>query len=322
MKLNSGYEMPDLGLGTWKSQPGEVGQAVEAALDAGYKHIDGAWVYFNEHEVGNAIQNKIADGTIKREDLFITTKLWCSFHQPADVRNAFMNSLKKLKLDYIDLYLMHFPVGFKRDPDDEEEAFVPLIDGKLVYDPVDYMETWKAMEELQKEGLVRSIGVSNFNWHQCERVMKEGNIPPAVNQIEVNPYLPNNDDINWCQKNGIAVTAYSPFGSPDRPWSGDEKPLLQDDKLVALSEKYNKNVGQVVIKYLLQRGLIVIPKSVTPSRIQGNIKVYDFELTKEDCKEIEDIKTRRRCCFGPDTPFFPGIFTQKYFPFPDGEYSE
>jgi len=321
MKLNSGYEMPDIGLGTWKSKPGEVGQAVEVALDAGYKHIDGAWVYFNEDEVGDAIQKKLADNTIKREELFVTTKLWCNFHQPSDVRMAFMKSLTALKLDYIDLYLMHFPVGFKRDPDEDiDGVFMPLIDGELVFDTIDYVETWKANGGMKKEGLVRSIGVSNFNKHQCKRIMEECETPPAVNQIEIHPYLPNNDDVNWCQENGIVVTSYSPFGSPDRPWAKDEKPILGDEKIVALAEKYDKNAGQVVLRYLYQRKLIIIPKSVTPSRIRGNLEIFDFELSREDCKVFEEMTTTRRVCWGPDV--FPTIAAAKYFPFPDGEYKE
>jgi len=321
MKLNSGYEMPNVGLGTWKSKPGEVGQAVEVALDAGYKHIDGAWVYFNEGEVGDAIQKKINDGTIKREDLFVTTKLWCNFHQPCDVEMAFMKSLKALKLDYIDLYLMHFPVGFKWNRDEEiDGVFMPLIDGELQFDTVDYIETWKAMEELQKKGLVRSIGVSNFNRHQCKRIVETCEIPPAVNQIEIHPYLPNNEDINWCQENGIVVTSYSPFGSPDRPWAKDEKQILSDEKIVALAEKYNKNPGQVVLRYLHQRNLIIIPKSVTPERIRGNLDIFDFELSADDCKIFEEMTMRRRVCWTPD--IFPTIANAKYFPFPDGEYKE
>jgi len=317
MKLNSGHEMPNIGLGTWKSEPGQVGQAVEAALDAGYKHIDCAWIYFNEKEVGEALKKKFDDGTIKREDLFVTTKLWNTFHQPSDVKDAFMKSLTALGLDYIDLYLIHFPVGFTKNGDSP----MSMKDGKLDIDPVDYVDTWKAMEQLQKEGLVRSIGVSNFNWRQVERITKHCDIKPAVNQIEVHPFLPCNDDVEWCQKNGIAVTAYSPFGSPDRQWAvKDEKTVLGDERVAALAEKYGKNVGQIVLRYLLQRNLIVIPKSVTPSRIQGNLKITDFELSAEDCKIIEGMNINRRACW--PTEVFPGIREAKYFPFPDGEYSE
>jgi len=317
MKLNTGYEMPNVGLGTWKSEPGQVGQAVEAALDAGYKHIDCAWMYQNEKEVGAAIKKKLDDKTIKREDLFVTTKLWNTFHQPADVKDAFMKSLTDLGLEYLDLYLIHFPVGFTKKGEEPYQ----IEDGKLVIDPVDYVETWKAMEKLQKEGLVRSIGVSNFNWKQVERIIKNSEITPAVNQIEIHPFLANNADVEWCQKNGIVVTAYSPFGSPDRQWAAkDEKTVLSDPKITALAEKYGKNVGQIVLRYLLQRNLIVIPKSVTPSRIQGNLKVNDFELSAEDFKIIEGMNINRRACWPTDV--FAGLGEAKYFPFPEGEYKE
>jgi len=317
MKLNSGYEMPNIGLGTWKSDPGQVGQAVEAALDAGYKHIDCAWVYMNEKEVGEAIKKKLDDKTIKREDLFVTTKLWNTFHQPSDVKAAFMQSLTALGLDYLDLYLIHFPVGFTKNGNNP----MSQKDGKLDIDPVDYVDTWKELEKLQKEGLVRSIGVSNFNWHQVDRIVKNSSVKPAVNQIEVHPFLSNDEDVEWCQKNGIAVTAYSPFGSPDRQWAEkEEKTVLGDPKIVALAAKYSKNVGQIVLRYLLQRNLIVIPKSVTPSRIQGNLQINDFEISAEDCKEIASLNINRRACW--PTTVFAGIGEAKYFPFPDGQYTE
>jgi len=317
MKLNSGYEIPNVGLGTWKADPGQVGLAVEAALDAGYKHIDCAWVYFNEKEIGEAIKKKVDDGTIKREELFVTTKLWNTFHQPADVKDAFMKSLTDLGLDYIDLYLIHFPVGFTKDGDNQ----YPMKDGKLDIDPVDYVETWKALEKLQKEGLVRSIGVSNFNWKQIERIMKTCEITPAMNQIEIHPFFGNDEEVEWCQKNGIAVTAYSPFGSPDRRWATkDEKTILSDPRVITLAEKYGKNVGQIVLRYLLQRNLIVIPKSVTASRIAGNLKISDFELSSEDFDIIAEMNTRKR--FTWPTVGVPGLSEAKYFPFPEGEYNE
>jgi len=263
--------MDSVGLGTWKSKPGEVRQAVEAAIDSGYRHIDCAWCYANEEEVGAGLECKLKAGKVKREELFITSKLWCCFHEPSRVRGAVMETLKWLKLDYLDLYLMHNPVGYKFV---EGKPFPLLENGKMENNDIDYMDTWKEMEKLQKEGLVKSIGVSNFNSVQLARVIKEGNIKPAVNQIEIHPYFTQEPLVDFCQKNDVVVTAYSPFASPDNPWLKEGyKSVLDDSKIKEIADKLKRTPAQVILRYLIQRGLIVIPKSVTPSRIDANYKV-------------------------------------------------
>jgi len=209
IKLNNGFDLKMIGLGTWKATNEEVKVAVETAIDAGYRHIDCAWEYGNEVGVGLGIENKIIDKTVTRKDLFITSKLWNDHHEIEHVKPAFMESLNRLKLQYLDLYLMHFPTGYKKEK---------TADGEDIYSDVDYITTWKEMEKLVKDGFVRSIGVSNFNQFQLNRLLQVAEIKPVVNQIEVHPFLTNEKLVEFCQQNQVVVTAFSPFASPDRPW--------------------------------------------------------------------------------------------------------
>ncbi|CRL05748.1 CLUMA_CG018777, isoform A [Clunio marinus] len=200
VQLNNGLTMPIFGLGTWGSPPGQVEQAVKDAIDAGYRSIDCAHVYRNEHEVGTAVNEKISEGVVKREDLFITSKLWNTFHHPKSVRKAIETSLKNLKLSYLDLYLVHWPMSYKEDgdnlfPKDNKGMF---IDGK-----VDYVDTWKAMEELVDAGLTKSIGISNFNKGQIERLVANARILPATNQVECHPYLNQKRLKDFCETKKI-----------------------------------------------------------------------------------------------------------------------
>ncbi|CAH2101485.1 unnamed protein product [Euphydryas editha] len=311
VKFSNGYECPILGIGTWKSKPGEVTQAVKDAIDIGYRHIDCAFVYGNEKEVGEAITQKIADGTVKREDLFITSKLWNTFHRPDLVRGALQQTLKNLNLQYLDLYLIHWPQAYKEDG----ELFPADESGKILFSDVDYVDTWKAMEPLVNEGLVKSLGISNFNSKQVKRLLEHATVKPVVNQVECHPYLNQVRLKQFCESHGILLTAYSPLGSPDRPWAkpGDTQ-LLDDPKLKAIADKIGKTVAQVLIRYQIDRGIIVIPKSVNKSRIASNFDVFDFKLSAEDLQLINSFD-----CNGRFVPMTASL-GHKYHPFENDEF--
>ncbi|CAG9864604.1 unnamed protein product [Phyllotreta striolata] len=296
VKLNNGREIPVFGLGTWKSKPGEVTQAVKDAIDAGYRHIDCAHYYENEAEVGVAIRDKISSGVVKREDLFVTSKLWSTFLRPDLVEGSLRTSLKNLGLEYLDLYLIHWPCALK-----EGGAFLPKRPDHEVlsiFSDVDYVDTWKAMEDVAKKGLAKSIGVSNFSKRQLERILEIATIKPVNNQIECHPYLNQKKLIAFCKSKNIAVTAYSPLGSPDRPWAKPGDPILTEDpKIKQIAAKYKKSSAQVILRYLLQNGVIPIPKSVNKDRIKQNINIFDFDLSTEDVATMDTFDCNGRVCW-------------------------
>ena len=265
--------MPVVGYGTWKKEgaknDGETGRAVEAAIMSGYRHIDCAAYYDNEEEIGEAILRCLHDGVVRREDLFVVSKLWNDKHAYRDVRPAFFASIKKLKVTYLDLFLVHWP--FTGVPGD---TLTPSL-----------AETWRAMEELQREGYARNIGVCNCSAKKLEALLADCTIPPAVNQVEVHPYWRSDRLIAWCRERGIHVTAYSPLGSPDSESFLRRKPgprLLEDPTVKEVAARLGKTTGQVLVRWAVQHGTSVLPKSVNPARMRGNLDVFSWELPAED----------------------------------------
>jgi len=292
--LANGIKMPAVGLGTWRAEPGVVEKAVQEALKIGYKHIDGAYVYENEKEVGKALHEAFTTGGIKREDIFITSKLWNTRHTPKDVKPAFEKTISDLQLDYLDLYLMHWPIS--TDPNGPD--FTTTINPILIID------TWRAMEELYESGKVKAIGVSNFTIPLLEDLLKEAKIKPMVNQIELNPYLPQPKLVEFCQQHQIHVTAYCPLGS------GCEPSVLKDPIIGEIAKKHGKTPAQVALSWNVQRGVTVIPKSVRNERIVENGQL--FTLDNDDIAKIATIKTRLRTC-DPITFFKQDVFKGNYY---------
>jgi len=308
VKLNNGLSMPILGLGTWKSEAGKVEMAVEHALRAGYRHLDCAAIYGNEVEVGAGID---ASG-VSREEVFVTSKLWNTKHHPEDVEPACRKTLSDLGLSYLDLYLIHWPVAFAKGDNP-----IPVDDdGNVMFDTsVSPTETYLAMEKLVGLGLVKSIGVSNFNSKQIADIMDKCSIKPVTNQVECHPFLNQSKLINFCKEREIILTAYSPLGSPDSPWANPDAPkLLEDPKIKKIGEKYNKSIAQVLIRWQVQRGVIVIPKSVTPSRIDENAAVFDFTLTNEEMESVDSLDCNGRG-LKPTMNGKPMFDTHPHYPF-------
>jgi len=306
LTLNNGMKMPFLGLGTWKSKPGEVESAVEHALRTGYRHLDCAAFYGNEVEVGAGI---VASG-VPRSEIFITSKLWNTKHHPDDVEAACRKTLEDLGLDYLDLYLIHWPVAFQRG----EDALPKNEDGTVAYDTeIHPTTTWFAMEKLVEKGLTKSIGLSNFNSAQIADVLEKGSVKPVTNQVECHHYLGQAKLFGFCKERDISITAYSPLGSPDRPWAQPGEPLLLDDpKIKAIATRHSKSPAQVLIRWQVQRGIIVIPKSVTPTRIEENANIFDFKLSEEEMKEIASFDCNGRLL---GAKILDGFAAHPHFPF-------
>jgi 2,5-diketo-D-gluconate reductase A len=272
LTLNNGNPIPQFGFGVFQVRPADTEQATTTALEAGYRHIDTAEMYGNEKEVGAAI----AASGIPRGEVFVTSKLANGAHRPDDARRAFDDTLTALGSDYVDLFLIHWPLPTRYDGD--------------------YVSTWRTLEEFYRDGRARSIGVSNFTPHHLRRLHEETEIVPAVNQIEVHPYLTQPDVRAFCGEHQITVEAWSPIA---------QGRVLDDPTITAIAEKYGQTPAQIVLRWHVERGDVVFPKSVTPERIRENIAIFDFELDGDDVEAISALDRNERT--GPDPDVFDRV---------------
>jgi len=267
IKLNNGVEMPIIGFGVFQiADQKECEQSVYDAISVGYRSIDTAASYMNEEAVGNAIKRS----SVAREELFITTKLWVSDTGYERTKKAFENSLEKLQLDYLDLYLIHQPYG-------------------------DLYGSWRAMEELYREGKVRAIGVSNFHEDRLIDLIIHNEIVPAVNQVETHPFNQQIENAKFMKENNVQIESWAPFAE-------GKNNLFQNELLVSIAEKYNKSVAQVVLRWLTQREIVVIPKSIRKDRMTENFNIFDFELTQQDMESISTLDTKQSLFFSHRDP--------------------
>ncbi len=261
IKMKNGYGIPCVGYGTWQTPDGETARSVvKKAIELGYRHIDAAAVYGNEVSVGQGIK----ESGIDRRELFVTSKVWNTMRGYNATIQAFNKTLDDLQLDYLDLYLIHWPASEKQFSDWESVN----------------LETWRAMTDLYKEGKIKAIGVSNFKIHHLNALMKTS-VPPMVNQIEFHPGLMQQETVNFCKANDILVEAWSPLGTGK---------MLSNGVLLGIARKYNKSVAQLCVRWCLQNGVVPLPKSITPSRIEENAKIFEFEISNEDMNEINNLQ--------------------------------
>ena len=267
IELNDGHSIPQLGFGVFQIDPAETERAVRVALEVGYRHIDTAEMYGNERGVGEAIRGSGLD----RGEVYVTSKLNNSFHEPDEARKAFDRSLSELGFDYVDLFLIHWPLP-------------TLYDG-------DYVSTWKTLEEFRADGRSRSIGLSNFQVEHLERLAAETDTVPAVNQIELHPYFQNREVRSYGEEHGIATEAWSPIAQGD---------VLDDPVVTAIAAKLGRTPAQVVLRWHVQRGNVVFPKSVTPERIRENFEIFDFEIEPADLEQIDGLDRGEAGRIGPN----------------------
>ncbi|XP_012864715.1 PREDICTED: aldo-keto reductase family 1 member C13-like isoform X2 [Dipodomys ordii] len=295
--LNDGHLIPALGFGTYTPEEVPKSKTLEAtklAIDAGFRHIDTAYAYQVEEEVGQAIRNKIEEGTVKREDIFLTSKLWCTFFRPDLVQSSLERSLANLKLDYVDLYLMHYPVPMKQGDD----LFPTDEHGKSILDTVDFCATWEAMEKCKDAGLAKSIGVSNFNHRQLEQILNKPGLKhkPVCNQVECHPYLNQGKLLDFCKSKDIVLVAYGALGTQRyKRWVDQSSPvLLNDPVLGALAKKYNRSAALIAIRYQVQRGVVTLAQSFKEQEMKENLQVFGFQLSLEDMKMIDGLNRNFR----------------------------
>lgn len=281
--LKNGDRMPALGLGTWKAETGEVAKAVRSALEVGYRHFDCAPIYGNEKEIGEAFSQAFAEGTVKREELWVTSKLWGGFHDPEDVREGLEATLRDLRLDHLDLYLVHWPIALKKGvhfPEEPDEFLSPA--------EMPMTETWKGMEGMLDAGLVRHIGVSNVNPAKLETIAATARHAPEVNQVECHPFLSQPELLATCERLGTILTAYSPLGS-GKEKEDDAPDLFENETLAKIAEAHAISPAQTALAWALQRGTTAIPKSTDAGRQKENFQAAEVTLTEIEMTAIDGL---------------------------------
>lgn len=296
LSFENGDTMPVVGLGTWKATGTEIKKTIKEAVHMGYRHIDTATIYGNEKEIGDALQELFADRVVTRDELFITSKLWNNAHHPEDVLPALQESLDRLRLKYLDLYLIHWPIAFKHGVMSPENAsdYVSL-------EEVPIAETWKKFEQAKQQGLAKHIGVSNFSVTKLKDLLGKAKLQPEVNQVELQPMLQQSDLINYCNENQILVTAYSPLGSGDRSEamkSGDEPNLFEIPAIQNIAEKHSVHPAAVLVAWHVNRGTSVIPKSTNPDHMKSNLQAANLVLDSEDMETIAALDRNYRFITG------------------------
>lgn len=311
--LRNGAKMPTVGLGTWKAEPGVVKTAVTEAIKRGYRHLDCACDYGNEAEVGAGIKEAIAAGHCTREELWVTSKLWNTFHAKEHVELACRKSLTDLGLDYLDLYLIHFPIAQKFVPIEKNyppewihDAAVPELNRMILAD-VPYSETWAAMEGLVESGLCKNIGVSNLTCQSLMDVCRYAKIRPAVNQVEIHPHNSQKALLKYCASMGIVVTGFSPLGAASYSWLDGEtqKRVLEEPVILDIAKAHGKSAAQICIRWQVQNGITVVPKSCNGDRQSQNLDVFNFELTEAQVAAIDGIN--KNCRYNDPGDFAKGF---------------
>jgi alcohol dehydrogenase (NADP+) len=296
VQFANGDHMPIIGLGTWKSNPGEVYNAVKEALRLGYRHIDCAPIYGNEAEIGRALSESFKEGVVSRDQLWITSKLWNNAHAPKDVQPALEKTLSDLQLDSLNLFLVHWPVAITR-----EVLFHKSAADLLSLNDEPISNTWSAMEALVDKGLCDHIGVSNFSVAKLEALLKTATLMPEMNQIELHPYLQQPKMLEYCKSKNIHLTAFAPLGSADRPdrLKLDGEPVLLDEPVIKqIADRHDATPAQILISWAAHRQTVVIPKSAKPQRIKQNLGAIDLTLSVSDMQEIAALDRHRRYISG------------------------
>lgn len=306
--------MPVVGLGLWKITPEEMPRVVSDALESGYRHLDCACDYGNEAQAGAAIRKAFGDGIVRREEVWITSKLWNTYHAAEHVRPAVERSLRDLGLDYLDLYLIHFPIALKFVP--FETRYPPgwffdpsAAEPRMEPVRIPIAETWRAMEELQRAGLVRHIGVSNFNVSLLRDLLSYAEIRPAALQVEMHPYLAQDKLLRFCRSEGIGVTAFSPLGAASYfslGMAARDESVLEQRVVREIGARHSKTPAQIVLRWGVQRGTAIVPKTTRAGRLRENLALFDFALSSDEMEDISCLNRNRR--FND-----PGVFCEEAF---------